>query len=299
MAAIGIAVLWLSGLAALERREMQRGPAQQVAEAALLVEPGAAYFRVTEGDAHVGFAASVIDTATAAITSSDVMVTIAPEGTAPHALRMDGRYSRGLRLHELTVQESDGTHDVTAHAAMMSDSLLHVVVTRGTAQRTVDTSTYIVTRPLLLPSMVPAILALGQRLHPGVSRRMLVFDPAAMRPRLVDVRVAAESLFVVADSARAVSSTGQWEPALTDTVRAWRVQAAGMPLLAGWIDAGGRVVELRPLHGTMRVTRTPYELAYLNWSDRAAVGLDALGVAPQQAPRRRAHRHTTTHLPRP
>ena len=49
----GIIFLWLVGLALLARRELFVSEPEQMAEAALLVVPGSAYYGIREGDTGV------------------------------------------------------------------------------------------------------------------------------------------------------------------------------------------------------------------------------------------------------
>ena len=77
------------------------------------------------------------------------------------------------------------------------------------------------------------------------------------RPTL---RIAAESLFTVVDSA-ALEKNGEWSVAHRDTVRAWRLDGVPYGLVA-WVDADGRVVAAQA--GDLSATRTAFELAFRN-----------------------------------
>ena len=101
------------------------------------------------------------------------------------------------------------------------------------------------------------------------------FNPSTMASGTIRLRIRAESLFTVADSARMDTASGVWVSALTDTVRAWRVEpeeASGG--FSGWVDAQGRVVESKQ-PGGITLRRMAYELAFENWRiarDRAVAG---------------------------
>ena len=60
--ALTVLVAWAAGLAVFVRREIRNAPAQRLAEAALRVSPGAAYYRVEKDGRQIGFASSTIDT---------------------------------------------------------------------------------------------------------------------------------------------------------------------------------------------------------------------------------------------
>jgi transglutaminase-like putative cysteine protease len=79
------------------------------------------------------------------------------------------------------------------------------------------------------------------------------------------VRVLAESLFVIADSAGFDTKLQAWRPAHRDTVRAWLLASDSSATGArGWIDEQGRVVATPKLLG-FELTRTAFELAFEQW----------------------------------
>ena len=94
----------------------------------------------------------------------------------------------------------------------------------------------------------------------GRKQTMSVFDPTTrivMRPEL---RIQAESLFTVVDSA-APGADGQWAAAHRDTVRAWRIDDASHGLTT-WVDAEGRLVASKL--GDLSTIRTAFEIAFKN-----------------------------------
>jgi transglutaminase-like putative cysteine protease len=80
----------------------------------------------------------------------------------------------------------------------------------------------------------------------------------------VRIRIDAESLFVVGDSARFERSDRRWVVAREDTVRAWRLSTDGPGGFAGWVDEQGRIVRLSQTLG-FDLVRTAYEVAFENW----------------------------------
>jgi hypothetical protein len=93
-----------------------------------------------------------------------------------------------------------------------------------------------------------------------------VFDPISMAPRDMELRVGADSLFVVSDSAEFDDVSGKWVAVAEDTVRAWRVAAdTGDGGLVAWVDADGRIVQLRQPGGLV-LRRDAYGVAFTNWT---------------------------------
>ncbi|MEX0909357.1 MAG: hypothetical protein WDZ58_06285, partial [Gemmatimonadaceae bacterium] len=106
-------------------------------------------------------------------------------------------------------------------------------------------------------------LMLVEEPRPGASRMVRVLDPRTRIARESPLRITAESLFVVVDSARFDPAGRTWVPALRDTVRAWHVTGEGLPPTF-WIDVAGRIVEAVDERG-LALRRTAYEIAFENW----------------------------------
>ncbi|HEX6535891.1 MAG TPA: hypothetical protein VF041_14930 [Gemmatimonadaceae bacterium] len=263
--ALGVVALWLCGMAALARRELFRGTAGRLARAALFVEPGAQFYQITDGGRQIGFASSTIDTTARAIQIEDLVVADLPGARGPRRLaaRSRAEMSRTLRLRRFAYQLGGDAGPYTATGTVEGDTALTVVVQRGSAPA--DTQRVRLDTPLLLPTMVPMAIALGETPSVGERYTYAVFDPIADSTRAVTLRIAAESLFVLADSAMLAPDRSSWVTAHRDTVRAWRVEEEGGGLLTGWIDGAGRMVEARPL-AMLHMKRTAYELAFQNWS---------------------------------
>lgn len=268
LAAGGILALWALGLAALARREHAGGQAARLTRAALFVSPGAEYYTVSDGDRQIGFASSTIDTVPGAFRITDmVLADLALNGTTRRvSARSRVVLSRALRLRRFRYELGAGFAPYRATGTVSGDSLLTLVVDSGRARA--DTQRVRIPGPLFLPTMVPMVIALGERPSVGSTHHFLVFDPLADSLSRVDVRVAAESLFVLPDSARWDAVAGRWVSAHRDTVRAWRIVqdgTAGPGPLTGWIDGRGRMVDASPLPH-FRFRRTAYEIAFENWS---------------------------------
>jgi hypothetical protein len=80
--------------------------------------------------------------------------------------------------------------------------------------------------PVLLPNLVPLVVALGEEPKVGKSYVLPVFDPSTMAPKDARITVAAETTFVVNDSSVLDSATRRWHGVQPDTLRAWKLTAA-------------------------------------------------------------------------
>jgi hypothetical protein len=121
------------------------------------------------------------------------------------------------------------------------------------------------TAPLMLPAEVPLAITLGHTLEVGQQYRFTVFAPLRRAFGEAQIRVAAESLFVLSDSATFDERSNRWVSAHDTTVRAWRFEEPGGGAIEGWFDSGGHIVETHR-SGTLKLHRTAYELAFENWS---------------------------------
>jgi hypothetical protein len=266
-AAVGtvIAVAWVAGMAALARRELFRGETERMAQAALLIAPGAEYYALTQDSDRIGYASSTIDTSATGIHATEVLVADlpSPAGLRRLAARSLVNLTRGMRLVNFQFELGSSYGPYTVFGRTDGDSVLVLVVTAGAAPP--DTTRVPLRGALMLPSTVPLALALEQR--PKVGRRYTyaVYDPMSGTVDDATVTVKAESLFVLTDSASLAAAGQRWEPAHQDTVRAWRIEQTGGGLLNGWVDLQGRLVQASPL-GQFTVRRTAYEIAFQNWS---------------------------------
>jgi hypothetical protein len=262
----GIIFLWLVGLAMLARRELFVGEPEQMAEAALLVVPGTAYYEVMDGEARVGWASSSIDTSLTGISVRDVMVIDPPDSGAAKrfAARARVTLTPGLRLTSFAF-ELGGDHGAYRVTGKMSqDTLLELITAAGKAKP--DTQTVSVRRAVFWPTTVPLALALAARPKVGRTYRYSIYDPTTGTPEDIQLAVGAESLFVIPDSAKLDDARHTWVVAHEDTVRGWRIDPqGGSALVSGWIDERGRAIETRPM-GTLTFRRTAYEIAFQNWT---------------------------------
>ena len=200
--ATAVLVAWVGGLAIFMNRERRNAPAQRLAEAALRVSPGAAYYRVEKDGRQIGFASSTIDTTRGGLAIRDYLTADLPVGGANHraTATSDVRLSRTLALTDFELSfEADGA-PIAVSGRAVGDSALQVVVAHD--ETAADTQRVRLTGAVVLPTMVPIAIALGEQPEVGRTYTLSSFDPVAMAPAPLTVRVEAESSFVFADSAR-------------------------------------------------------------------------------------------------
>lgn len=267
--AAGILTAWGVGIAVYAQRERTRSPRARLAEVAARVAPGATYFAVQSHGRHVGFASSTIDTIPGALQVTDYLVADLPvrgveqRTTAQSVVHL----SRALALREFTVSLTSDSLAMRSTGRLLGDSLLELVL--QLADGAADTTRVRFAGPLLLPTLVPLVVALGDA--PEVGRRMKVttFDPVSRQVQQLLLRVAAESLFVVVDSAAFNPAAKRWLGAHADTVRGFHVVADSGGRFDSWIDEQGRPIAVQATP-SLTMQRTAYEVAFENWRTRSA-----------------------------
>lgn len=262
--AIGILAAWGAGIAAFVQRERSRSPREKLAEVAARVAPGATYFAVEREGAHIGFASNTIDTIPGGLQVTDYLVAdLGVGGTVQRATAQSVvRLSRGLALRDFTMTFGSDSQSVRATGRTVGDSILEYVV--QAAGTTSDTNRVRLTGPLLLPTLVPLVVALGEPPKVGRQYTIQTFDPTTMSARAMPVSIRAESLFVLLDSAAFDPNTRRWLGAHADTVRGFRVSADDGGAFDTWIDEMGRMITMRAPAG-LSMRRTAYEMAFENW----------------------------------
>lgn len=288
--AVGILLAWSLGVGMLIRQEFFRERSAVLAEAALRLAPGVSFFVVERDGRQVGFASTSIDTSTTTFEVVDYFIADVPAGDGEFraSTRSVITLSRSLALRSFDVAIESADAPRTVIGETEGDSIVTLVVTAG---ERADSQRVAVDGPMLLPTLVPAVAMLTS--DPKVGRTVAVpsFDPSTLRSRDVLLRFDAESLFTLVDSARFDAAADRFVPALTDTVRAWRLvpndTATGG--FTGWVDAQGRVV-MATQPGGITLRRIAYEIAFENWRrDRRevpAVASDAPGAPGGTAARR-------------
>jgi hypothetical protein len=275
-AAAGAAVLlWVGGLAALGRRTHKPAAVNsKLIEAATHLNPGPAYYLVTRDGKQIGFASSTADTIATGVEFDDYMIIERrTDSTKRMAVQSTTQVSRSLAVSHLDMASDTGagwTHETAdlGHDSTFTFRLLYP---------TVSSSTLPGDRMVLAPDVVPLVIGMGgPPPSVGTEVQYRIVDAASARVTPVTFRVAAESLFVVSDSAVFDMTAHHWRSAMSDTLRAWKIVPQGLmltgaPSLVAWIDGQGRVVDADADivgAGALHFHRTCYELAYRNWPGR-------------------------------
>ncbi|HET6681108.1 MAG TPA: transglutaminase-like domain-containing protein [Gemmatimonadaceae bacterium] len=275
--AVGVLIAWAAGLAMFLRRERAEAPARRLAEAAMRVAPGGTYYRVERNGRHVGYASSTVDTAQSGFSIVDYLVADVAAGGSNHRVtaQSDVRLTRRLELAEFALGFEADSAPIDVTGRVLGDSLVAFSISHGAGSQP-DSHRVRIEGPILLPTIVPLVLALGEELAVGQQFSLATFDPTVPGTRPMGVRVAAESLFTVSDSAMLDASTGRWVSAHSDTVRAFQLASDGPTSFRGWVDRQGRLVAVEQALG-FSLHRTAYEEAFENWR------LDATSGATESA----------------
>ena len=262
--AIVILVAWAAGMGMLVRRELFKGSGQRLAELALRISPETFYYVVEQGGKQIGFASSAIDTTATGILVKDAFAADLAIGGGVHrtTAQSEVRLTRGMALQGFTVQLAADSQPITVIGKTDGDSAIDYTLTTGSGAP--EAQRLRVKGPVLLPTLVPLAIALGET--PKVGKRFVIplFDPTEMGTKEITVSVRAESLFVIPDSAALDSASGRWRVVHRDTVRAWQIGSEDSRYLSGWIDERGRLVESQQAGGLI-LRRTAFEVAFENW----------------------------------
>jgi transglutaminase-like putative cysteine protease len=263
----GVLALWVAGLGLLVQRELFRPHTEALAEAGLRVTPSATFFAVLQKGEQIGFASSTVDTADGGITVQDYLVADLPVAGRLHraSARTSVHLTRALRVSNFRLEVDADLSPINASGIVIGDTLLQLVV-QGQQGQPADTQRIHLTGPVLLPTLVPLAIALGEHPRKGATYTLPIFDPLSLAPRDVRITVQAESLFVLNDSSVFDAAATRWKGVLPDTVRAWRLatEGSGPTGFGGWVDEQGRVVRADQVLG-LTLERRPYEVAFENW----------------------------------
>lgn len=229
IAAALILVAWAGGLAALVSREFFRERSAIIAEAAMRLGPGSTYFIVEQDGRQIGFASTTIDTT----------------GTT-------------FQVVDNFIADLPGT-PMSAAGSVDGDSAVKFVL-RMPGQPS-DTQRVAVDGPILVPTLLPTAAMLIGEPEVGKTVTLPSFDPRTMAAADVRFRFAAESLFVVTDSARDDAAQERFISARDDTVRAWKLEPTEGAGFSGWVDAQGNVVATSQ-PGGITLRRMAYEIGF-------------------------------------
>jgi hypothetical protein len=243
------------------RRNASRSEEQQLAEVALTVQPATFYYMIERDGRQIGAASSAIDTTIQNLVSEEYFVGdfSSPSGTGVErtSARWQSTLSRGFRLQRTSIDIVRPTQPFSIRATVTDDTTLAVAIAKsGSASQAASLNAI---APVFTPALAPVAFMLGGSRKVGRTQTMSVFDPTTRTVLRPELRIHAESLFTVIDSA-AMNASGVWAVAHRDTIRAWRIEGAPAGISA-WVDAEGRIVAAK-MAGGLSVIRTAFELAF-------------------------------------
>jgi hypothetical protein len=258
--AVLVVALWIGGMAMMMHRNANRSEAQQLAEVALRVQPATFYYAIERDGEQVGAASSALDTTANSLVAEEYFVGDYRSGTKSAELtsaRWQTRLTRGFHLIDLDADVARPTKPFSIKATVQEDTAIFIAGKKATGR---PAARYTFTAPLFTPTIAPVVFMLGGAPKVGRSQTISVFDPISRTILRSTLRIRADSLFTVIDSAR-LNQRGEWTVAHSDTVRAWRIEGAPHGLDA-WVDAEGRVVAAKA--GPFSAIRTAFEIAFRN-----------------------------------
>ncbi|CAN5693107.1 hypothetical protein BH23GEM1_BH23GEM1_08240 [soil metagenome] len=261
--ALAVLGVWAVAVGLLVSRSINRDPVEVLAIAALRIQPRSLYYTIEYEGRIVGAASSEIDTLPSSIVATDYVEGVLPAADTTADLRVRARstFSRALSFQDIRILVQPPGDSVSVTITRASEELLRATGARG--GQMLGTQEIEARDPVFMPQWAALPLMLTQDPRQGAGMRVRILDPRTRIARETPLLIAAESLFVVVDSARFDPGGRVWVPALLDTIRAWRVTGDGLPPTF-WIDVAGRIVEAEDERGLV-LRRTAYEIALENW----------------------------------
>jgi hypothetical protein len=257
---------WAVALAWLARREFATGSSAGMTERIKQLEPGAQYFAVLADGRQVGTLNLGVDTVVDGVRLTEQLVLDLPLGDSTRQLALGTEYglSRALRLRWFSRTAFGIGPAERLIGSLGADSILELVNSEGEEQ--LAGRVRLRADPeVILPDMLPYRAAFGGHLRVGESFSVPLIELGRGRVRNLRVRVAAESTFIVPDSAAWDSVSGRFVPATSDTLRAWRLdhELSGAPTRS-WVDRGGTLL-LQETAGGLTLVRSAFEMVWNNY----------------------------------
>jgi len=261
---------WLGSLGWLVLREYRPSEDGDFASAQQIsLPPTTTFYALRAGTEQVGFRSVTTDTLPNGIRVTSRVDVDVPLPLVPRRLltTTEALYDQRFTLVAFTSTMSGEAGQQTQVGSVGADGRLSVVIS-GRGQTRADTVVMALPAGTLLPDAVSIGLAAAGNLKTGVATTVPVLDPVELTIGQWDVRVTAESTFVLADSAAIDSLTGGWLPAGLDTIPTVRVDWTeyGLPVRA-WIDRNGAVIARETPLG-LSEHRGPYEIVNSGYARR-------------------------------
>jgi hypothetical protein len=264
---IGIAVvaLWLVGLGLLYKRNGTHGGEQTLAQAAMRVSPDTYYYLLQKSGVQVGAASSTVDTTKDRIVAVDFVRGAIPVGNTVLKLeaRSEARFTRGFRLRDFVIRAVGDLTPFTLRGVMQEGEDKTLRVTATNDKRKPITQESVPQLPVFVPTMAPIPLMLKGEPKIGDSITVAIFNPISRSVQPATLKIQADSLFLVPDSASLDSASGKWVKIRQASVRGWRIGGKDAPVTA-WVDASGRLLAATE-PGGISLARTTFEMSFGNW----------------------------------
>lgn len=283
-AAVAILIVWIAALAWMVDRHYLGDRADNPGvNPRWPVPPGSAFHAVNLAGRQIGLSTMTVDTLGEELRVTDLTTIDLPRVVADTPRRTTERteafYTRGLQLQRF---QSDL---LTEHGRLRilglneGDSLLRLI--NEVPGEPTDTQWVRLRRPVILPAAVPLVAASRGLPRPGSRLNLEVFDPIERELRVERMLVAAESVFVVGDSAELNTQIRRWEVVHSDTIRAWRLDwlEHGLPKQL-WVDGAGLPVRLTYPLGAV-LDRSAFEMVQTNFRMRPPPSYDTSAAAPR------------------
>ncbi|GEM_PF-2742616 len=260
-----ILLAWAASLGWLGVRSMNSR--QNLEAAGQRLAPFSGFYTVRLGSRQVGLGSLSADTTERTWHLNETLALDLQVDDTPVRLGYRGSsgFSRTLVVDTVEATQSQAGQSVRYFATTDSaDSELVITVAAPMDALAGPPVTLPSPEPFTPASALPHQMVLTGPLSSGRSMSRLVFDPADRSLRLDRVTVAAESSFVVVDSADR-DPQGTWIPATRLTIRGWRLDhaATGLPMTT-WVDDRGNPLAIRHAFG-MSWERTAFEIARNNY----------------------------------
>jgi hypothetical protein len=264
---IGVVVLlvWVAGLAFLYNRTTHQTLDQRLTEVGMRVSPETFYYSLMQGDTQVGAASSSVDTSNKLVIASDLVRGRFPSGrdTLRIEARSEARFTRGMRLRDFLIRASGDLTPFQIRGVIQEGEEKTLRITTEPRGERAITQEAVVAAPVFVPTVAPLPLLLTRAPKIGDSVNISLFDPMSRSLKNVTLRIEADSLFLLADSASFDSTANKWVKAHQDSIRGWRITRRGAPLTA-WVDGAGRLIAASE-PGGMTMIRTAFEIAFRNF----------------------------------
>lgn len=266
---MAILFCWAATLGWLLRRQVFPASQPGIESTEWPVPPASAFYIARIGGHQVGVASITIDTLPQGVrVNEDLRLDLPPSadsGIRRVTIHLNVLYSRTLRLRSWTTGVRADTVQTLMTGRVRGDSLLVIYSSSAEAAETVTAR---LTDPVVPPGAVPMRLAYLKEIRAGRPYSMPVFDPVVLQRFQAEGSVAAESLFVVSDSAVYDSTRQQWVPARVDSLHVWCLngEEQGLPVHR-CVDQHGLLVRASTPWG-ISLERSAFEIVTVNYRDR-------------------------------